>query len=209
MGFVTFLHSRRSLSPVSSGVEEKAGKQGTDHRQPSFPAPGKSPAPAEVKLQPDAPQTTPPVKQLAEKQTPPSQPGSTPEVATTEESDGTRGRQLSLAATTLPEVKRVYVDALGADTLGPQIRELLITKLSSRGRFILVEKRADADAVFKGVVKRVNHTTDEVSVSIRLVNARGEVIWSNGSAYSGKGPEITNRLINDLLADIKKLEDKR
>ena len=208
MGLLTFLRSRRSSPATFPRAEERAGKQAADDRQASVPVPGKSPAQPEVKPTPQALQTTPTSKQLAAQQTQSAEPGSTPNAGSTEESETTRGRQTSLPAATLRDVKRVYVDALGADALGRKIRELLVSNLQSSGRFVLVENRADADAVFKGGLKRVNHATGEVSASLRLVNARGQVIWSSGPANTGKESEIANKLINNLLVEIKKLEGK-
>lgn len=209
--FLTFLRSRKSPSAIPPVAELGPVKQGIDNRQSSIPTPSTSPAQAEIKPQPGAPQTEIPNKQLAEKQTVPRdlQPRSTPGSESTEESEATRGRPLRMTSATLTEVKRVYVNSLGADQLSRQIQELLSRNLQSSGRFVVVERRAEADAVFKGAVRRVNRGAEEVSVALRLVNARGEVVWSTVSVYSGYRSDVTNRLINDLLADIKKLERKR
>jgi hypothetical protein len=209
--FLAFRGSRTSPFALSPVADQETGKQGADEKTSSISPPSTSPAQAKAKTHPNASQTSVPKEQLAQKQSSlqAPEPGSiTPGAGSTEESETTRGRQRPASAT-LTEVKRVYVDSLGADRLSLQVQELLSTNLQSSGQFVVVERRAEADAVFKGVVRRVNQGAEEVSVSLRLVNARGEVVWSTVSAYSGYRADAINKLINDLLADIRKLERRQ
>ncbi len=204
--FLTFLRLRTSPSGRPPGAEQEARKQGANDRQSSIPTPS---AQAEVKPEPGAPQrSTTTNSQLAEKKTPPAGQASTPGYGSPEDSEVTRG-QTRLAAAALTEVKRVYVDSFGDDGSSREFRELLSNNLKSSGRFEVIEKRAEADAVFKGVVRRVNRARGKVWITLRLVSVSGEVVWSTGSAYSGYDSEVANVLIKDLLADIRKVESKR
>ena len=124
--------------------------------------------------------------------------------------ESTRGRKAD-PSTTLLDVKRVFVDPLGADTESLHLRNILANYLNSTGRFVVVESRDQADAVFKGSVRRVPQPRAGVTVALRLVNAKGQVIWPTqfgmpGRTYTGDPAEVVNSVIRDLLANIQQLE---
>jgi hypothetical protein len=94
------------------------------------------------------------------------------------------------------------------------MREALIEKLGASGRFAVAGDREKADAVFKGSVRRSGKGRRAVSVLLRLVNARGQVVWSGeargyGTAQSVGRDDVAAKLIDDLLAQIRKLEGRR
>jgi hypothetical protein len=185
--FWIYLQSRKASPEQQFIAEQKeTGKQDEQTNEPSVPS---RPPPA----RPEPP--TPKPKQ------PSPRPNSTGEI------EATRGRTPVLDAAMLLAVKRVYVDPLADNPLSQQVREQLINNLQSSNRFVFVEARGEADAVFKGSARRVTKDREQVSVALRLVNGNGQVIWSRTN--SGYAAEVTDRMIKDLLADIKKLEARR
>jgi hypothetical protein len=72
--------------------------------------------------------------------------------------------------------------------------------------------RAGTDAVFEGSVTRLKG--GGVSVRLRLVNERGEVVWpttprKQWATYTGRHPEITKRIVEDILDELRRLEGRR
>lgn len=130
------------------------------------------------------------------------------------ESETTRGRDRRPPSKDLLAVRRIYVDPLGGGALSEPVREALIRGLLSTGRFVVVESRGEAEAVFEGSVTRAAEGGENRSVTLRLVNVRGDVIWipparGRGTTYSGHQSDITGRVIRDLLAEIRRLEGRR
>jgi hypothetical protein len=114
---------------------------------------------------------------------------------------------------TLAEVKKVYVEAVGGEALGRQVREMLAGRLPSSGRLVVTQVRDESDAVLKVQARRESVGTDNV-VTVRLVNAGGYVIWpgaqkGSGGKYTGKPAEMTAKIIGDLLDAIQSAEKKR
>jgi hypothetical protein len=186
-GFLIYLQSRKASPEQQFIAEQKeAGKPEEQPNQPSEPSPS-----------PPVHDTTP----TPRPKQPPSRPGSTGEI------EVTRGSRGVLDSAMLLAVKRVYIDPLGNDPLSQQVRDTLINNLQSGNRLALVEAREEADAVFKGSARLVAKGREKVSIALRLVNARGQVIWSR--TYSGNAAEAAGKIIQDLLADMKRLEAKR
>lgn len=184
--FLIYLQSRNASPDRQLIAEQKeAGKQDEQNNEPSVPSP-----PPRAHTEPVAPR---------HKQPSPS--------SSSGEIEATRGRIPGLNSAMLLEVKRVHVDPLGEKPLSQQVREMLINNLQSSNRFIFVEARGEADAVFKGSARRVTKGSEKVSIALRLVNAKGQVIWSR--TYSGYATDVTDRIVEDLLADIQRLEGKR
>jgi hypothetical protein len=110
----------------------------------------------------------------------------------------------------LLSVKQVYVDPLGADLLSQQVRAVLIERLQASKRFTLVQNRDEADAVFKGVVTRVESGAEKASLNLQLVNIAGQVLWPRTNKnYTGLTTEVPDRLLQDLLVELQRLERKR
>jgi hypothetical protein len=126
------------------------------------------------------------------------------------DSDRLRGTKPRPASVALPLVKRVFVDSLGDDPFGQQLREQLIAGLKTSDRLVLVSNRADADAVFRG-----SATAGETpSIVLELVNAGGQTIWSfspgkGGSTLSANPSEAALSILRALLQAINQAERKR
>jgi hypothetical protein len=132
----------------------------------------------------------------------------TPEEATGRRT--TRGPRIKTSPATLLSVKQVYVDPLGADLLSQQVRAVLIERLQASKRFTLVQNRDEADAVFKGVVTRVESGAEKASLNLQLVNIAGQVLWPRTNKnYTGLTTEVPDRLLQDLLVELQRLERKR
>jgi hypothetical protein len=87
----------------------------------------------------------------------------------------------------LKDVKKIYIEIRG-DDLSDELRSNLIKSLGSSGVVAVATNADDADAALKIVIS-------QTSVSAKLVNARGTVLWQK----SGPGSEI----VKDLLTQIK------
>lgn len=203
-GWLLYLY-KRSAHPEPQLVAEQRGqvREGENGGQPSMPLPAPQPprAPAAATSSPGRKNQEPP---SSSPKTAPRNSGSTEEV------EVTRGRTSAPTSSTLSAVKRVYIDALGENLMSRQVREMLIKSLESSGRFVVVESRTEADAVFKGSARQIG-ARDDLSVAIRLVNAKGQVIWSTAAgrhekSYSGPSSEVADKVVKDLLDDIRRLE---
>jgi len=119
--------------------------------------------------------------------------------------------RLALDGATLIAVKKVHVDPFGDDSIGKQFRDQLTSAMRANRRFSLTANRDEADAVLKG---RITTARPElVSATVRLVNAKGEVLWPvkgpvTGKQYQGSVDIITAQIARDLLADMEKAERK-
>ena len=83
--------------------------------------------------------------------------------------------------------------------------------LRANRRFSLTVNRDDADAVLKGRITTAR--PEQVSATVRLVNAKGEVLWPikgpvTGKQYQGSVVTIAGQIARDLLADMDKAERK-
>jgi hypothetical protein len=122
-----------------------------------------------------------------------------------------RGNNLAPDGASLLAVKKVHVDPFGDDSLGKQFRDQLTSALRANRRFSLTTNRDDADAVLKGKITTTR--PEQVSATVRLVNAKGEVVWpingaGAGKQYHGAIANIASQIARDLLADMDKAERK-
>ncbi|HKR58653.1 MAG TPA: hypothetical protein VJS64_02880 [Pyrinomonadaceae bacterium] len=124
----------------------------------------------------------------------------------------TRGKRTTVAdGATLAAVKMVHVDSLGEEPLAKQIRDSLIASLQASSRLTVTLDRDNADAVLRG--KLATPRGNQVSLTIRLLNIKGAVLWPikgplSGKQYQGDANVIADKIVNDLLADIQKAERK-
>jgi hypothetical protein len=122
-----------------------------------------------------------------------------------------RSNTLAIDGASLLAIKKVHVDLFGDDPIGKQFRDQLISALRANRRFSLTTNRDEADAVLKGKITATR--PEQASATVRLVNARGEVVWPRrgpvtGKQYQGPISIITNQIARDLLADMDKAESK-
>jgi hypothetical protein len=122
-----------------------------------------------------------------------------------------RSEKLALDGASLLAVKKVHVDPFGDDSTGKQFRDQLTAALRANRRFTLTANRDEADAVLKGKITTTR--PEQVSATVRLVNAKGSVLWPingpvAGKQYQGAGATIAGQIARDLLADMDKAERK-
>jgi hypothetical protein len=122
-----------------------------------------------------------------------------------------RGKRLALDGASLLAVKKVHVDPFGDDSIGKQFHDQLTSALRANRRFSLTANREEADAVLKG--KITTTPPEQVSATVRLVNAKGAVLWpinghGAGRQYQGPVATVTSQIARDLLADMDKAERK-
>lgn len=219
-GFLIYLRSRNARPyPQLIAEQTKTMNQAGRSDQPPIdrPSPSSQPAKPEHGAQGGGPRATSsgvPISPRKQKQIPPPGSRQLPGSGSPREIETTRAQGAGTAPTMLLEVKQVYVDSLGETPLSVQVRQMFINDLQSSGRFVVIESRNKADAVFKGSARQMSNGREGVSVALRLVNAKGQVIWSTvsgrrGRTYAGYSAEVTNKITKDLLADIQRLEDQR
>jgi hypothetical protein len=124
----------------------------------------------------------------------------------------------------LLDVKRIYVDSRGYESLSQNIRDSLISSLQLSKRFEVARNPEEADAALKLIVNRersggmttrgetqrnnISQVIERASVGVALVNADDTIIWPGERArsYSGFPSEVSAKIIKDLLDDREKLE---
>jgi hypothetical protein len=194
-GLFIYLQSRTSKSrqpEVSEQTEER---------------PAQSPSEQSNNQQPREPATT--------DRSGSQQPGQIASVPKPDQSTGgetTRGPQTKTNAAVLLSVKKVYVESLGASAASTQATQNLIDSFRTSGRFIIVQNREEADAVLKGTATASRTNPRKVSMSLRLVNIDGQVVWpTKGSTYryEGEAERAGIKLLQDLLSDVQLLERRR
>src|SRR5262249_55740214 len=103
-----------------------------------------------------------------------------------------RGGRLAPDGASLPAGKKIHADPFGDDSIGKQFRDQLIAALHVNRRFTLTTNRDEADAVLKGKLTATG--PGQMSATVRLVNAKGEVLWPVNGPITGKqyqGPIAT------------------
>ncbi len=155
---------------------------------------------------PDAPPLM--VRQKRPGQSPPPKPEETnPQIET---SPGEiRSPKTGADGASLAAVKKVNVDPFGDEPLAQQFRDLLIASLRANPRLTITEDRNEADAALKG--KLTTRRRDQVSLTVRLVNIKGAVLWPakgpiTGRRYQGSAAMVADQIVKDLLVDIQKAE---
>ena len=92
------------------------------------------------------------------------------------------------------------------------LQQNLIDSFRTSGRFTIVQNREETDAVLKGTATASRTNPRKVSMSLRLVNIDGQVIWpTKGSnyRYEGEAERAGIKLLQDLLIDVQLLERRR
>lgn len=146
-----------------------------------------------------------------------------------EEREATRSGDQRPKGVALGGVRRVYLEMSGDGPLD-ELRSRLSAELNSGGTVIAAANADEADAALKVSVARtrvaakappnagsatppggmgptVEARVEVVEVSVRLVNAAGEVLWpgaggGRGRRYSGVAAKVAHGVIRDLLAEV-------
>jgi hypothetical protein len=155
--------------------------------------------------------------------------GNTVGVKNPTDSDATRSVEQNAGPTALGKVRKVFIDVVGDASLCERTARLLAGSLRESQRLTPTDVKDDADAAFKikiseSSLTRVNPSNKVlrdsdpseslVTVSVRLVNEGGEVIWparGNGHerTYTGKVKDVTKRIASDLLTDVRKSDTRK
>jgi curli biogenesis system outer membrane secretion channel CsgG len=136
----------------------------------------------------------------------------------------------------LLKVKRIYVESFGDDVISKEVQSMVVSSLVETKRFKVTENRERADAILKGVALEKSsqelhsygestaargsaisdsaahtETLRDTTVSVRLVNPEGDVIWTNtqeskGAKYKGASADVADKCVKQLLHDAEKLE---
>lgn len=123
--------------------------------------------------------------------------------------EDTRGTKLAADEKELLAVRKIYVDPFGSEAGATDLRTQLIAALRAQTRLTLTGNRNEADAVLKG---RIITTRDQqVTLTTRLVNEAGTVVWPvkgplSGRQYQGTINTVAAQIVKDLLADMQKAE---
>jgi hypothetical protein len=110
------------------------------------------------------------------------------------------------AAIGLLEAKKIYLEVSGAEQA--LVSQLLRRHLPGNSPFSLTEERGEADSALK--VTAVAARRERLTITARLVDANGKVIWPltpgiGGRSYTGAAEKIAIRLSEELSGDLKKL----
>ncbi|HKQ77296.1 MAG TPA: hypothetical protein VJ810_26595 [Blastocatellia bacterium] len=206
------LYWRGQKSAEQRLVERKEAPKVIESPAPPSHAPGETPPRRDMRRpHAPAPQSSPLVVQQRPK---PNEPDPQPEISMNETSrSGGSLPPVSLApdGKALLAVKKAHVESFGADTHSQQLRDQLTAALRTNRRLTLTANRDDADAVFKAKVTPTR--AEQVSARVRLVNARGQVVWPVdgpilGKQYQGPIATVANQIARDLLADMDKADRK-
>jgi hypothetical protein len=123
----------------------------------------------------------------------------------------TRSLAARPAGVPLSAVKRVYVEAVGDETLSQSLGPMLAEQLRASNRIILVHNRNQADALLKVTVKKsISGRLEKTDALVELINARGNVIWSNSRGnYQGSPGDISANIVSDLLTAVKNSKQRK
>jgi hypothetical protein len=190
-------------------VAENNQPQRTESPAPPSPSPSISPTPGGGKKRHAPVRRTHSAPVVVLRKPQPNELETQPEVGP---DDLIRGvERLAPDGASLIAVKKVHVDPFGDDSISKQFRDQLTAALRANRRFSLTANHDDADAVLKGRITTAR--PEQVSATVRLVNAKGEVLWPvkgpvTGKRYQGPVAIITSQIARDLLADMDKAERK-
>jgi hypothetical protein len=136
----------------------------------------------------------------------------------------TRSVGQSADATPLSKVSKVFIAVAGDHDLSEQTSRLLAESLRGGRRLTPTDAQDDADAALKISVSarprapRADKSPRDaakraVTLTVRLVNEDGEVIWPAGSkgvaVYTGTLKDVTGRIAADLLKSLSKPDAKK
>lgn len=180
------------------------------------------------------PDTSPRQSTIEQTQAASSRAGSETEGGSTQttkagDTDTTRSVGQVAGATALSTVSKVFIDVAGDRELSEQTSRLLADRLRGGRRLTPTDVKDEADAAFKISVSARqraargsasgNPARDSdpakrtVTLSVRLVNEDGEVIWPVGNkgvaVYKGTLKDVTDRLAADLLKNFARADAQK
>jgi hypothetical protein len=135
----------------------------------------------------------------------------TPELVVPSESN-TRDPARRMRVLKLPEVRNIYLETIGDESLRESVRGQLIEQLNTSGRFQIAESKDSADARLQVNVSRIKDEPGKIAISAVMINPLGEKIWSSQRVVegaSGSAEIVAAGVIKGLLDEAKKLERRR
>jgi hypothetical protein len=115
----------------------------------------------------------------------------------------------TVAGVRLSEVKKIYID-IRADLFADKLHNVFADTLASSDVIAATTNADEADAALKIVVSEIIvddlHPKPQMKATVRLVNARGTVLWPKAgrARYSGEVTEVVSQIIKDLTTEIGK-----
>jgi hypothetical protein len=104
-------------------------------------------------------------------------------------------------AKTFNEVKAIYVDAVGSSrSATTNFQQKFLDELSRRTRYVVEERRQEADALLRLHVS--NLPSHRVSVVVQLYDARGQNIWPGAglkNKYDGPPDLVVKKIVEALI----------
>jgi curli biogenesis system outer membrane secretion channel CsgG len=116
----------------------------------------------------------------------------------------------------LAKVKRIYVESFGDDLLSKQAQAMVIDALTKTHRFIVTEKKENADAILKGTgleksSQELHATSEATSVGGAAGSHSGSISGNNGSVSGSSSGGFVARSagIADSQASTETVNDAR
>jgi len=136
------------------------------------------------------------------------------------EDSATRGEREDAARASLLTERKIYLEVSGDKRWRGFLSDRLTERLTGRGRFAATGSRGEAEVALKVVVEAApragtDATADQgISFTARVVGADGKTLWPLtpriiARRYQGEARKAADRMINDLVDDIQRLERKR
>ena len=104
----------------------------------------------------------------------------------------------------LSEVKKIYIDVRGA-AASDEVRRSLLESFGANNLVTPTTNADEADASLRIVVSQ---RESEIEATVRLVNARGVVLWPRTGQrthrYSGERTKVFSDIVRDLLSEIRR-----
>ncbi|HTD21969.1 MAG TPA: CsgG/HfaB family protein [Terriglobales bacterium] len=126
-----------------------------------------------------------------------------PQPASENKADSPKQPQASPAASMvagLPQVKRIFVDSFGDDTISKQIQAMVVTSLTDSKRFIVTENKDRADAFLRGTgLEKTSQEVHAYKDSTAAGAASGGFTATDGNAsggFAGSSAAISDSSLN-------------
>lgn len=130
------------------------------------------------------------------------------------EDSATRGEREDAARASLVTARKVFLDVNGHEPAKSLLRSRLGERVPAGGRFLLTAGRDEAEVALKIEAEAPRADATIVSFTARVVGPDGKTLWPTvpgviARRYQGPAKKAADRLLNDLLDDIRRVERKR